>query len=104
MQVSTEQMAQKSTIGKNKLWFAFQDADQLVKDEILLKLKKVGLNRHWYTTACKEKHNLLRAEPELRTIFLELLPETAPLFGLPAPKKATAKKSKAMSSAPLFEQ
>lgn len=97
-------MAQKLTTGKNKLWVAFQAADPLVKAEILLELKKRGLYRHWYSAACKATYNLLRPQAPLRDLFLEFMPETAELFGLPPVKKPLVKAPKVPSPAPLFEQ
>lgn len=74
--------AQKTTVGKNALWQAYQDASPLVKGEIALELRKVNLYRHWYSVACKEGYNLKMAYAPFRDIFLRIMPETAPLFGL----------------------
>jgi len=97
-------MAEKLTTGKNALWDAYQNADQLVHDEILLELKKKGLRSHFYYTASKQGYDLRDAKYDVREIFTRLLPSTALLFGLAPAKKPLAKGSKAPSSAPLFEQ
>lgn len=75
-------MAQNIATGKNELWVAYQNAGPLQKDEILLELKKAGLYRHWYTVACKEGFVIKMAKAPLRDIFMKVMPETAPLFGI----------------------
>ena len=75
-------MAQKTTIGKNHLWNAYQSAEPLKRDEVLLELKKLNLYRHFQTVASKEGHDLKMAKAPLRDIFLKVMPETAHLFGI----------------------
>jgi hypothetical protein len=97
-------MAEKLTTGKNALWAAYQDADQLVHDEILLELKKKGVRRHFYYTASKEGYDLRNAKFDVREIFSRLLPETAELFGLAPAKKTPAKPKPVPTNAPtLFD-
>lgn len=72
----------QKSVGKNALWTAYQDAGPLKHHEILIKLKEAGLHRHWMVVASKEGHDLKMAKAPLRDIFLKVLPETAPLFGV----------------------
>ncbi|GAB3803093.1 hypothetical protein GCM10028819_32450 [Spirosoma humi] len=76
------QTVQKSTVGKNELWSAYQNAGPLKRDEIILELKKVDLFRHWLVVASKEGHDLKMAKAPLRDIFLKVMPETAHYFGI----------------------
>lgn len=84
-------MVQNLTVGKNKLWTAYQEAGPLVKDEIILELKKQGVFRHWLVVASKEGYDLTNSKAKLQNVFLKLLPETAPLFGITI-NKTTLKK------------
>ncbi|MCX6216547.1 MAG: hypothetical protein NT073_19110 [Spirosoma sp.] len=70
---------------KNKLWDVYQNAAPLVHSEILLELKKQNLYRHWQTVASKEGYDLHLAKAPLRDIFLKVMPETAPYFGVTLP-------------------
>ncbi|WP_077919766.1 hypothetical protein [Spirosoma sp. 209] len=92
--------------GKNALWVAYREAAPLVRDEIVLELKKIELFRYWQETASKEGYDLRKkVKAPLRDIFLRLMPETAPLFGLPAPRGAGKKKETAIvndGTLPLF--
>lgn len=75
--------AQNLTVGKNELWTAYQNADPLVFKEILLELQKKNLYRHFQRVASREGYNLKgKANHHLRDIFIRLIPETAPLFGV----------------------
>ncbi|OIN59771.1 hypothetical protein [Arsenicibacter rosenii] len=65
---------------KNALWTLYQNADQLVRDEIQLELKKADLFDHWLRTASVAGYNLYHAAAPLRDTFVRLLPESAPLF------------------------
>jgi hypothetical protein len=78
--------AQKPPIGKNELWTAYQ-ADPVVRVAIQQELEKIELYRYWLETASWEGYYLPDAKGRLIKIFLHFLPETAILFGLPAPKK-----------------
>ncbi|WP_460983192.1 hypothetical protein [Spirosoma fluminis] len=100
------QTAQNSSLSKNALWDKYRDADSLVRDEIMLELKKAGLFRHWWGVASKASYDLHKAKAPLRDIFVKLLPESAPLFGLPPVKKVTKQpvKPKADGTLNLFEQ
>jgi hypothetical protein len=83
MQESCTQTAKKTTSGKNRLWDVYQVADDLIRMEIILELKKANLFRHWQGVASKEGYDLPNAKAKLRDIFTRLLPETKKLFGLP---------------------
>lgn len=75
-------MAQNLATGKNKLWEAYQNAGPLQKAEILLELKKINQYRHFQTVASKEGFDIKMSKAPLRDIFMKVLPETAPLFGI----------------------
>lgn len=81
------QTTHTTVVSKNDLWLAYQMSSPIVKEEIILELKKVGLLRHWHVVASKAHYDLRMAKAPLRDIFLKLMPETAPLFGV---KTATA--------------
>ncbi len=89
-------MAEKLTTGKNALWEAYQNADKLVQDEVLLELKKIGLRNHFYYTASKAGYDLTNPKGKLLEIFLRVMPETAHLFGglSIAKSKVSSKKAK----------
>ncbi len=70
--------------GKNALWTLYRGASPLIRDEIILELKKAELFRHWLSTASKRGYNLTKAKAPVRDIFTRLLPDSKPLFGLPA--------------------
>lgn len=67
---------------KNDLWAAYQDASPGARAQIVHELKQVGLLRHWHMIASKEGYNLKMAKAPLRDIFLKVMPETAPYFGV----------------------
>lgn len=75
-------MAQTLTVAKNELWTAYRNAEPLIREEILLELKKQDLYRHWQTVASKAGYDLRMAKAPLRDLFLKLMPETAPMFGM----------------------
>ena len=74
--------ATKELTNKNDLWLQYRMAHPLVRDEIIVELKKQDLYRHWQQVASKAGYDLHMAKAPLRDIFLKLMPETAPLFGL----------------------
>ncbi|RYC69840.1 hypothetical protein [Spirosoma sordidisoli] len=95
-------MAQNLAVGKNPLWTAYQDAGSLVRDEIILELKRQGLFRYWLVTASKEGYDLKKkVKAPMRDIFIRLMPETATLFGLPVPRGAAGKKKAAVNDGTL---
>ncbi|QIP14702.1 hypothetical protein G8759_19835 [Spirosoma aureum] len=74
---------EKVPVGKNPLWLKYKMANPIVRAEVILELKKRNVYRHWQTVACKEGYDLERkANAQLRDIFIKLMPETAPLFGV----------------------
>jgi hypothetical protein len=89
--------------GKNQLWALWKNADRLIYTEVRLELEKAGIYRYWKDTASKENYDLSNAKGKLIQIFKQVMPDTAPLFGLPAPKRAAAKMIKTPSPAPLFD-
>lgn len=97
-------MAQLLTTGnKNALWAAYRDAKPLVRAEISLELKKAGLDRHWRETASKAGYDLKKAKAPLRDIFTKLMPETAPMFGLPGTGKKRTKPTPEDGTLSLFK-
>ena len=80
-----------TTTGKNELWTVYQNADPLKHHELLLELKAAGLYRHWQTCASNKRHNLKMAAHPLVSIFLKVMPETAPYFGIKHPAKPVKK-------------
>ncbi|RIV20563.1 hypothetical protein DYU11_21195 [Fibrisoma montanum] len=72
---------------KNALWAAYRCAAPMLRAEIILELKKIGLFRYWWETASKADYDLRMAKAPLRDVFVRLMPESAPMFGLKAPSK-----------------
>jgi hypothetical protein len=79
----------KSIARKNDLWLAYQDANPLIRAEIILNLKKAGLFRYWLDAASKYGYDLRKVKAPLRDIFLELMPETAHMFGIKVDHKVS---------------
>ncbi|UHG93462.1 hypothetical protein [Spirosoma oryzicola] len=77
-----ETTASKPTTRKNKLWDIYQDANPILRAEIILALKKAGVFRYWLDAASKHGYNLHKVKAPVRDIFIAHMPDTAPMFGV----------------------
>lgn len=78
--------AQKQPSVKNELWTAYQ-ADPVVRLAIQKALERIDLYRYWLDTASWEGYYLPDAKGRFIRVFITILPESAPFFELPIPKK-----------------